>query len=329
VAAVVGRGVFYYITIGSVLAVLALSANTGFADFPRLCRVIASDGFLPSGFAHRGRRLVYSQGIIVLAVLSAGLLIAFGGITDRLIPLFAIGAFLAFTLSQAGMVVHWWRLGGDHAKKSIAFNGAGAICTGVTLLVVLISKFLEGAWVMMLLIPGLFLVFYGVRSHYLKVGRELACDQPLDAAGLRPPVVLLPIRGWSVITRKALRFALSISPEIYALHIAGDEGAMVALEEGWRRFVREPASTAGLPAPKLIVVYSPFRRMYNPLIEVVSDLKKSHPDREIAVIIPELIGTRWYHYVLHNQTAAFMVAYLRMSGFRKVVVINVPWYLAD
>ena len=122
VAAVVGRGVFYYITIGSVLSVLALSANTGFADFPRLCRVIAGDGFLPSGFAHRGRRLVYSQGIIVLAVLSAGLLIAFGGITDHLIPLFAIGAFLAFTLSQAGMVVHWWRLGGAHAKKSMAIN---------------------------------------------------------------------------------------------------------------------------------------------------------------------------------------------------------------
>ena len=164
VAAVVGRGVFYYITIGSVLSVLALSANTGFADFPRLCRVIASDGFLPSGFAHRGRRLVYSQGIIVLAVLSAGLLIAFGGITDHLIPLFAIGAFLAFTLSQAGMVVHWWRLGGAHAKKSMAINAAGAVSTGVTLVVVLVSKFLEGAWVMILLIPGLLLLFYSVRS---------------------------------------------------------------------------------------------------------------------------------------------------------------------
>jgi hypothetical protein len=329
VAAVVGRGVFYYITIGSVLTVLALSANTGFADFPRLCRVIAGDGFLPSGFAHRGRRLVYSQGIIVLAVLSAGLLIAFGGITDHLIPLFAVGAFLAFTLSQAGMVVHSWRLGGEHARKSMAINGAGAVCTGVTLIVVLVSKFLEGAWVMIFLIPGLLWLFYSVRGHYRKVGREVVSDLPLDAAALKPPVVLLPIRGWSVITRKALRFALSISHEIYALHIAGDEQAMVALEEGWERLVRAPACAAGLPAPKLIVVYSPYRQMYNPLTEVVSELKKSQPDREIAVIIPELIGTRWYHYVLHNQTAAFMVAYLRLSGFRKVVVINVPWYLSD
>jgi amino acid transporter len=168
-AAVVGRGLFYYITIGSVLSVLALSANTGFADFPRLCRVIAADGFLPSGFAHRGRRLVYSQGIIVLAVLSAGLLIAFGGITDHLIPLFAIGAFLAFTLSQAGMVVHWLRLGGAHAKKSMVINAAGALSTGVTLGVVVVSKFLEGAWVMMLLVPGLLGLFYTVRTHYQRV----------------------------------------------------------------------------------------------------------------------------------------------------------------
>ena len=166
VAAVIGRGFFYYVTIGSVLSVLALSANTGFADFPRLCRVIAQDGFLPNGFAHRGRRLVYSQGILVLAVLSAGLLIAFGGITDNLIPLFAVGAFLAFTLSQAGMVAHWWRVGGPHAGKSMAINAAGAVCTAVTLVVVLVSKFLEGAWVMMLLIPALLALFYGVRTHY-------------------------------------------------------------------------------------------------------------------------------------------------------------------
>jgi amino acid transporter len=328
-AAVVGRGLFYYITIGSVLSVLALSANTGFADFPRLCRVIAADGFLPSGFAHRGRRLVYSQGIIVLAVLSAGLLIAFGGITDHLIPLFAIGAFLAFTLSQAGMVVHWLRLGGAHAKKSMVINAAGALSTGVTLGVVVVSKFLEGAWVMMLLVPGLLGLFYTVRTHYQRVGREVASDTPLDAEGLTPPVVLLPIRGWSAITRKALRFALKISDEIYVLHIAGDEQTMVRLEEGWVRLVREPATKAGLQPPKLIIIYSPFRQMYKPLIEVVSDLKRAHPDRDIAVIIPELIGTRWYHYVLHNQTAAVMVAYLRLSGFRKVVVINVPWYLSD
>src|SRR6516162_1912140 len=178
-AAVVGRGWFYYLTIGSVLSVLALSANTGFADFPRLCRVIAYDGFLPHSFAHRGRRLVYSSGILVLAVLSGGLLIVFGGITDNLIPLFAVGAFLAFTLSQAGMVAHWRKVGGPHAKKSMVINGAGALCTGVTLTVVLVSKFVDGAWVMILLIPGLLAVFIGVRAHYWTVAREVASTEPL------------------------------------------------------------------------------------------------------------------------------------------------------
>ncbi|MDG3007679.1 APC family permease [Paludisphaera mucosa] len=328
VAAVVGRGAFYYVTIGSVLAVLALSANTGFADFPRLCRVVAQDGYLPAGFAHRGRRLVYSQGILVLAALSAGLLIVFDGITDNLIPLFAVGAFLAFTLSQAGMVAHWRRVGGGHAGRSAAINAAGASCTAVTLAVVLVSKFVEGAWVMVLLVPGLLLLFRGVRAHYQAVGREVATAEPLDAAGLEPPLVLLPIRGWSAVTRKAMRFALKISPEIYALHIAGDEQAMAALEDGWETLVRAPTRAEHLPAPKLIVVYSPYRRLYGPLKEVVSDLARAHPGRDIAVIVPEMVGTRWYHYVLHNQTAALIKAYLRLSGFRRVVVINVPWYLA-
>ena len=329
VAAVIGRGIFYYITIGSVISVLALSANTGFADFPRLCRVIAQDGFLPRSFAHRGRRLVYSHGILVLATLSAGLLIGFGGITDRLIPLFAVGAFLAFTLSQAGMVEHWRREGGPHAGKSMAINGAGAVCTAVTLVVVLVSKFAEGAWVMILLIPALLIMFTSVHRHYQSVARQLASTEPIDLRGLKPAVVLLPVRGWSVITRRAMQFALELSPDIYALHIAGDENAMAALEDGWKTLVVEPAKAAGRPAPKLIVVYSPFRMLYSPLKDALTELRHAHPDRDIAVIIPQLIGTRWYHYVLHNQTGVLIEAYLRLSGFRKVIVINVPWYLAE
>ncbi|MGC8639568.1 MAG: APC family permease [Isosphaeraceae bacterium] len=329
VAAVVGRGVFYYVTIGSVLSVLALSANTGFADFPRLCRLIAQDGFLPQAFAHRGRRLVYSHGILVLAALACGLLIGFRGVTDNLIPLFAVGAFLAFTLSQAGMVQHWRRVGGPHAAKSMAINGGGAVCTAVTLVVVLVSKFAEGAWVMMLLIPALLALFTSVHRHYRSVARQVATTEPLDTANLRPPIVLLPIRGWSAITRRAMRFALELSPDVYALHIAGDEHAMAALEDGWKRLVMEPAKAANVPPPKLIVVYSPFRWLYSPLKDAVRDLKSAHPDRDIAVIIPELIGTRWYHYLLHNQTGVLIEAYLRLSGFRRVVVINVPWYLAQ
>jgi amino acid transporter len=326
-AAVVGRGWFYYVTIGSVLSVLALSANTGFADFPRLCRVIAMDGFLPHSFAHRGRRLVYSSGILVLAILSAGLLIGFGGITDNLIPLFAVGAFLAFTLSQAGMVAHWRKVGGPHARKSMMINAAGAVCTAVTLAVVLISKFIDGAWVMILLIPALLALFVSVRAHYRAVAREVATTAPLDAAGLQPPLVLLPIRGWSAITRKALRFALKVSPDVYALHVADDEKTLSELEDTWEQRVREPAVAAGLCPPKLFVIYSPYRKLFGPLKQVVCDLQKAHPGRDLAVIVPELVRTRWYHYLLHNQTATVIKAYLLFSGFRRVVVVNVPWYL--
>jgi amino acid transporter len=327
-AAVVGRGWFYYVTIGSVLSVLALSANTGFADFPRLCRVIAQDGYLPNSFAHRGRRLVYSRGILVLAILSAIILIAFGGITDNLIPLFAIGAFLAFTLSQAGMVAHWRKAGGPHARKSMAINAAGAVCTGVTLVIVLVSKFAEGGWVMLILIPLFLTLFVGVRKHYLAVGREVASAAPLNADNLAPPMVLLPIRGWSGITRKALRFALKISSDIYALHVADDPETMANLEDTWEERVVEPAKAAGLLPPKLIIVYSPYRKLYAPLKQVVADLQRAHPGRDLAVIVPELVATRWYHYLLHNQTAAIIKAYLLLSGFRRVVVINVPWYLS-
>jgi amino acid transporter len=327
-AAVVGRNWFYYVTIGSVLAVLALSANTGFADFPRLCRVIAQDGYLPNGFAHRGRRLVYSQGIVVLATLSAVLLIVFGGITDNLIPLFAVGAFLAFTLSQAGMVVHWWKEGGRHARVSMAINGAGTLCTAVALGVVLVSKFVDGAWITVLLIPVLLGLFAAVKGHYRAVGRELATAVPLDAAKLESPVVLLPIRGWSAVTRKALRIALKLSPAVYALHIADDEKTMEHLEDSWEKLVCEPATAAGCPAPKLIIIYSPFRMLYRPLKQVVADLQRAHPNRDLAVIVPELVPTRWYHYLLHNQTAAVIKAYLLFSGYRRVMVVNVPWYLS-
>jgi amino acid transporter len=329
VAAVVGKGLSYYITIGSVLAVLALSANTGFADFPRLCRVIAQDGFLPNAFAHRGRRLVYSHGILVLAGLSGFLLVVFRGITDALIPLFAVGAFLAFTLSQAGMVEHWRRERGPGSTRSMVINGLGAICTAVTLVVVLVSKFIEGAWVTALLIPVILVVFLSVRAHYRTVAREVGSDAPLDAARLEPPVALLPIRGWSAITRKALRVALKLTPDVYALHIAGDEQAVLDLEDTWSQRVRQPAMEAGVNAPRLIVIFSPFRQLYGPLMQVVGDLQHAHPDRDIAVIVPELVATRWYHYLLHNQTAAVIKAYLLFSGLRRVIVVNVPWYLTE
>ena len=180
-AAVAGQGIFYYVTMGSILLVLALSANTAFADFPRLCRAVAEDSYLPRGFSMLGRRLVYSQGIGVLAVLTGVLLVLFGGITDRLIPLYAVGAFLAFTLSQAGMVAHWWRTRGPGWQRSILVNGLGAVTTAITVMVVAVAKFVEGAWVTALLIPAMILVMVAIRRYYRQVDKSPSC--PAGNAG--------------------------------------------------------------------------------------------------------------------------------------------------
>jgi hypothetical protein len=169
----------------------------------------------------------------------------------------------------------------------------------------------------------------GVRAHYRTVGREVSSEAPLDATHLEPPIALLPIRGWSAITRKALRIAMKLSPDVYALHIAGDEQAVLELEDTWSQRVRQPALEAGVAAPRLIVIFSPFRQLYRPLTDVVTDLQTAHPGRDIAVIVPELVPTRWYHYLLHNQTASIIKAYLLFSGLRRVMVVSVPWYLAN
>jgi amino acid permease-like protein len=170
----IGRGAFFYITIAAILSVLALSANTSFADFPRLCRLLALHRYLPGMFAERGRRLVFTPGIVPLALLAGLLLVAFGGITDRLIPLFAIGALLAFTMSQAGMVAHWRRVGGAHARRSIAINSAGAVATGITLVIVAVSKFTEGAWLVVLVVPVLVVTLGRIHRHYTRVADAVA-----------------------------------------------------------------------------------------------------------------------------------------------------------
>jgi amino acid transporter len=328
VGAVAGRGVIYYVTIASVLAVLSLSANTSFADFPRLCRIIAEDGFLPRSFSTVGRRLVYSNGIIVLAVLSGAILVAFGGITDRLIPLFAVGAFSAFTLSQAGMVVHWRRAGGGgHARVAMAINGIGALATGAALAVILVAKFAEGAWMTVVLVPGILAVFAGVKRHYGMVLRQITCFRPLDVTGLEPPIVVVPVESWTMLTAKALRFALRISPDIRAVHVAVSEERRQALREQWEQNVEEPARSQGCPVPQLVVLDSPYRRLFLPLTEYIGRLQADHPGCEIAVIIPELVQRRWYEAFLHNHRAEVLKARLLLEDNERVALINIPWYL--
>jgi amino acid transporter len=326
VAAVVGRGIFYYFTIGSVLVILSLSANTAFADFPRLCRAVAHDGFLPHSFGFRGRRLVYSQGIYVLAVLAGILLIVFQGVTDRLIPLFAIGAFLAFTLSQAGMVGHWKRNPGPGALRSMLVNGLGALTTGATLVVVLLAKFTSGAWVSVLLIAGIMSTMLWVRRHYANVAKETHLVTPLKVENLGSPIVVVPIQSWSSISERAMQFALSLSPEIHAVHVGAEEET-TELKDNWQRLVADPVTKAGGTPPTLVILDSPFRLVLKPILEYVAKMEADNPGRQIAVIVPELVERHWYHYPLHNQRAELLKAFLLIRGSRNIVLISVPWYI--
>ena len=326
VGAVVGRGVFYYVTIGAVLTVLALSANTSFAGFPRLCQIVARDDFLPHAFATRGRRLVFSLGIYVLTAFAAVLLIIFGGITDRLIPLFAVGAFLAFTLSQAGMVAHWRRAREPQTWRNMLVNGIGATATAITLAVILVAKFAEGAWITLLLIPASLMFFYAVNRHYASVARELAYHAPLDLRGLRHPIVIVPMKGWDRVAHKSLRFALKLSDEVYAVQVRSNE-KMDDLEALWPEMVEEPTRMLGLPPPHLVVIDSPYRRLVGPLLDYITTFTDEHPDRQIAVIIPDLVEQHWYHYLLHNQQGEVLKALLLLRAQERVVVIGVPWYL--
>ena len=194
---------------------LALSANTSFADFPRVCRVLAEDRILPDSFAIRGRRLVYSQGIVVLAALSGVLLVVFGG-TDRLIPLFAIGALLAFTMSQAGMVAHWRREGGRQARHSLPINLVGAVATGITAVVVAIAKFSEGAWIIVVILPLLVTSFWRIHVHYGRVAEQVADNTPLDLDAVPAPIVVVAAQSWNKMTHRGLQFAMRLSPDVYA-----------------------------------------------------------------------------------------------------------------
>ncbi|MFI5098849.1 MAG: APC family permease [Candidatus Acidiferrales bacterium] len=329
IAAVFGKGYFYYLTIGSILFVLSLSANTAFADFPRLCRAIAQNNYLPHAFGYRGRRLVYTYGIVVLAVLCGGLLILFGGVTDRLIPLYAVGAFLAFTLSQTGMVMHWRRERGPHWLRSALVNGLGAVVTGITVVVVLVAKFVEGAWITLLFIPLAIVLFTVVRRHYHSVKIRTTCKVPVNLAILtQAPIAVVPMDHWSIITRQGIEFAARLSTEVIALHVEPAENSEL-LREDWQRYVEEPFRIAGREAPKLQILPSPYRFIIIPIIQFILDLSKKHPDRNIIVVIPELVEDRWYEYFLHNQRGRLLEWLLVVQGNERIFTVSAPWYVGD
>jgi amino acid transporter len=326
--ATVGHGWFYYVAMASVLLILIFSANTAFADFPRVCRFIARDGYLPISFANRGRRLVYSEGICVLAILTAALLIGFGGITDRLIPLFAVGAFLAFTMSQAGMVAHWKRKRGKGARNSMMINGIGAIATGLTVSIIIVAKFTEGAWITLLVIPSLIWLMYRVRRHYDNLQHEIEVKTPIDTTAPLHPLFVVPMHGWTKIGRQALRFAMTLSNEIKVLHVYEENGKGNFCDE-WTRYVEKPATRANLPVPELIEIKSPYRFVVTPIVEYVTKLANENPNCRVVTVIPELVEKRWYYYFLHNQRASLLKAQLLMEGNDRISVLNIPWYLKD
>jgi amino acid transporter len=325
-AAVAGRGIFYYVSIASILMVLALSANTAFADFPRLTRAIAHNDFLPHVFTLRGRRLLYSWGVYVLVALTALLLILFGGVTDRLIPLYAIGAFMAFTLSQAGMVVHWTRNPGPGSSVRMAVNAVGAVATGITLVVVLVTKFMAGAWITALLIPCMILIMVMIRRHYRRVAVQIKLDEPMHLTHLNPPRVIVPVDQWSRITEKGLRFALTISPDVQAVHIDLEEGNN-SICDVWERDVAAPLRAANLKVPELVRLRSPYRFVLLPIVDHVLAQAALLDDRRVAVIVPELVVNHWYENLLHNQRANVLKVLLLLRGNQNILVINIPWYL--
>jgi len=327
-SAVAGRGVVYYITIGGVLSVLVLSANTSFADFPRVCHLLADDQSLPSAFSTLGRRLVYTPGIIILATLSGILLVAFDGITDRLIPLFAVGAFTAFTMSQAGMVVHWRRQGKGLANPSLLINALGAAATAGALIVIFVAKFTEGAWVTALAVPPIIWVFVQVRKHYDQLQREIGTPRKSAGANVRPLKVVIPVESWNRPADRALRLAHRISDDVTIVHVTICE-TDEAMANKWRELVQKPARAAGFPEPSVKLIRSPYRKLAEPLLNYIHALQKEHPKQQVAVVIPEVVQPRWWEYLLHNHAARGLKARLLAEGNDRLVVIDSPWHTRE
>jgi amino acid transporter len=322
--AVMGHGWFYYLTIASVLLVLALSANTAFADFPRLTRAIAIDDYMPRVFLIRGRRLLYSWGIYVLVVLTALLLTIFGGVTDRLIPLYAIGAFMAFTLSQAGMVMHWKRQGNAPVRMSV--NLLGAVATGITTLVVLVAKFVEGAWITALLIVVMIVLMRSVKRHYERVAAEIDLDRPMIPIEPEQPVVVMPVDRWSRISEKAISFALSISSDVRCIHVQVGEQTDPFCTD-WDANIIAPLKAAGRKLPSLVTLKSPYRYVIQPVVDYVLKVEQETGNKKVCVLVPELVVHHWWEGLLHNRRADLLKVILLVRGNRRIVVINIPWYL--
>ena len=307
----------------STLFILTLAANTSYSDFPRLASLLARDKFLPHQFAFRGERLAFSIGIIFLAILACLLLIVFHGNTTKLINLYAVGVFMSFTLSQSGMVRHWWRLRNEQKGwlRSMLINALGALTTLLVSLIISTTKFLEGAWIVVVLIPLLVLMFLGIHSHYLKVERERVVNIPVHPKDIHHRLIV-PIAGLDRAAIQSLAYARSISPHVTAVHVAIDMVEAEDLRQAWQLWQKQLEQDE---ETHLIIIESPYRSLTRPLLAYIDTVHELFPDNTLTVILPEFVVAHWWEHLLHNQTALRLKAALFARP--GIVVTDIPQHL--
>ncbi len=310
-----GRGVLYLAVQTATMLILVLAANTAYSDFPRLASIVARDAYLPRQFTNQGDRLAFSNGIVALSVFAAVLLITFGGDTHALIPLYMIGVFISFTLSQTGMVLHWRRLREPGWRTSALVNGIGAVATAIVLVIVAMTKVLEGAWIIIVLIPVLVAIFKATNRHYAHVAAQLSLK---GWSGERPQhsTVLVPIGGVHRAVLQAVAYASSLTDDVRALFVDTEPAATERVRQDWEKW------GAGT---RLVVLPSPYRSLMEPLLEYIDELQAAHPDDYITVILPEFVPRRWWQHLLHNQRALLIKGALLFRP--RVVVTSVPFHL--
>ncbi|HET8570754.1 MAG TPA: amino acid permease, partial [Candidatus Limnocylindria bacterium] len=313
---VFGDGPMLVVLQAATVLVLALAANTAFADFPRLSSFLARDGFMPRQFGFRGERLAFTTGIVALSGLAGVLLVVFGASVTALIPLYTLGVFLAFTLSQTGMVLRWRRRREPGWRRGLVINGIGALTTGVIALIVVESKFTSGAWMVVIAIPLLVLMMLAIRSHYRGLDRALAVDGPPTDATVEP-IVVVPIARLDEPARQALAFARSIADAPLAVHVTNGAADTRAMRRRWREL--------GLEG-ELVIVESPYRALIGPLLAYLDALQRQDPSRPVLVILSEFVPRHWWELLLHNQTALRLK--LRLFARRNTMVADLPFHLA-
>jgi amino acid transporter len=314
--AITGVGPYYYLIQFSTALILLLAANTSFSDFPLLSSILARDGFMPHQFAFRGDRLAYSNGIMALAFLALVLLVVFRGSVDALIGLYAIGVFMSFTLSQAGMVVHWFRYRGANWRRSTVINGLGAVTTALVMLVIAWTKFHEGAWIVMVLIPMLVALFLLISRHYRQWATQTIPETPIVASQIRLRVVV-PIGALTLPAEQALAFAQAVSTTVIGVHVTDDIEEAIQLQKDWE------AKIDG--GGELVIIESPYRSLVSPLLAYLDSLRRQHPSETLMVVLPEFVPSRWWEHLLHNQTALLLKAALLFHP--GIVVTSVPYHM--